>query len=230
MLESIREIVELYSGKKLVGKTNIRKYTKNNETISNGEKIMSKQARTLNSNEIRKVLDYVATRKHSERNRAMLLIMYRTGIRVGECSSLRFKDVVDEEGNVRNEICLRAEQCKGNVARTVFISEKLKKELQRYVNVYSPADRGLKLFYSQKKKSDGFSPNSLAQYFHYLYNKVGLVGASSHSTRRTFATTISEQGVSIRVIQKLLGHANIQTTARYCEATDNMLRRAVELV
>ena len=230
MLESIREIVELYSGKKLVGKTNIRKYTKNNENISNEEKIMSKQARTLNSNEIRKVLDYVATRKHSERNRAMLLLMYRTGIRVGECSSLRFKDVVDEEGKVRNEICLRADQCKGNVARTVFISEKLNKEIERYIKFYSPKDRDLKLFYSQKKSSDGFSPNSLAQYFHYLYTRVGLIGCSSHSTRRTFATTISEQGVSIRVIQKLLGHANIQTTARYCEATDNMLRRAVELV
>jgi hypothetical protein len=37
MLESIREIVELYSGKKMVGKTNIRKYTKNNESISNKE-------------------------------------------------------------------------------------------------------------------------------------------------------------------------------------------------
>ena len=72
MLESIREIVELYSGKKLVGKTNIRKYTKNNESISKGEKIMSKQARTLNSNEIRKVLDYVSTRKHPDMVQTML--------------------------------------------------------------------------------------------------------------------------------------------------------------
>jgi integrase/recombinase XerD len=230
MLDNIKEIVDLYLYNKSVGKDNIRKYTNTNATIRYEDIKMSKQARTLNSIEIRKTLDYVATRKHSERNRAMILLMYRTGIRVGECSSLRLRDVVDNEGNVRNEICLRAEQCKGNIARTVFISEKLKKDLQRYIKLYSPKDRNLKLFYSQKKNSDGFSPNSLTQYFHYLYQRVGLIGCSSHSTRRTFATTISEQGVSIRVIQKLLGHANIQTTARYCEATDNMLRRAVELV
>ena len=191
---------------------------------------MAKQAKTLSTSEIRKVLDYVATRTHAKRNRCMLLTMANTGMRVGECASLRFSDVVDRDGKVRNEIFLRADQCKGNTARTVFINDRLKKELQAYVKSYKPNNVNDKLFYSQKCESDGFSANSLAQYFYHLYRNVGIVGASSHSTRRTFATSISEKGVSIRVIQKLLGHANIQTTARYCEATDSMLRRAVELV
>ena len=231
MLDNIKEIVDLYLGRKSVGKDNIRKYTNTNETIRYEGIKMAKQAKTLNSNELRRVLDYVATRKHGQRNRAIVLTMYLTGMRVGEAASLRYEDVVDIDGNVRNEIFLRAEDCKGNVARTVFVSEKLKKELQAYIKYLGVVDdRNVKLFYSQKKNSNGFSANSLAQYFYFMYKRVGLVGASSHSTRRTFATNISEKGVSIRVIQKLLGHASIQTTARYCEANDSMLRRAVELV
>ena len=191
---------------------------------------MSKQAKTLSSTDLRRVLDYVATRNHSERNRCCLMFMYMTGVRVGELANLRFIDVVDEDGKVRDVIFLRAEYCKGNTARSVFVSDKLKKEIQAYTKIYLPMNKECKFIYSQKKDSDGFSANSLAQFFFFLYKQVGIMGASSHSTRRTFATTISEKGVSIRVIQKLLGHASITTTARYCEANDNMLRRAVELV
>lgn len=191
---------------------------------------MSKQAKTLSSTDVRRVLDYVATRNHSGRNRCCLMLMYLTGMRVGEVASLRFIDVVDNDGKVRDVIFLRAEYCKGNTARSVFVSDKLKKEIQGYTKIYLPKNKECKFIYSQKSNSDGFSANSLAQFFFYLYKQVGIMGASSHSTRRTFATTISEKGVSIRVIQKLLGHASITTTARYCEANDNMLRRAVELV
>ena len=67
---------------------------------------MSKQAKTLTAQEIRRVLDYVATRKHSERNRAMLLTMYYAGLRVKECSALRYVDVVDADGKIKSEIHL----------------------------------------------------------------------------------------------------------------------------
>ncbi|MDH6303337.1 integrase, partial [Polynucleobacter sphagniphilus] len=55
---------------------------------------MAKQAKVLNSTEIRRVLDYVATRKHALRNRALVLMMFNTGMRVSEVASLRIKDVV----------------------------------------------------------------------------------------------------------------------------------------
>jgi integrase/recombinase XerD len=62
-----------------------------------------------------------------------------------------------------------------------------------------------------------------------IYKGAGLQNCSSHSGRRTFATEIANKGVSIRVLQKLLGHKNIQTTAIYVDANDDMLRRAVNL-
>ncbi|MDP4300215.1 tyrosine-type recombinase/integrase, partial [Leptothrix discophora] len=54
-------------------------------------------------------------------------------------------------------------------------------------------------------------------------------GATSHSGRRTFITNLAAQGVSVRVLAALAGHRSIQTTQRYIDVNDNMLRRAVEL-
>jgi integrase/recombinase XerD len=191
---------------------------------------MAKQAKTLNHQELRRVLDYTATRKHSIRNRALVLTSFLSGMRCGELSSLRYCDVVNVDGTIKNEIRLSADQTKGNEARVVFVNEKLRKELEAYAATHKPINVNRKFFYSQKHTSDGFTANTLTQFFHYLYKRVGIDGASSHSGRRTFATNIASKGVGIKVLQKLLGHKNIQTTSVYIFASDDMMRKAVELV
>jgi integrase/recombinase XerD len=82
-------------------------------------------------------------------------------------------------------------------------------------------------FYTQKHPRRGFTPNTLTQLFFNLYRGAGIEGASSHSGRRTFATSLSSKGASIRVLMKLMGHRNISTTIGYVDASDDMLRRAV---
>jgi integrase/recombinase XerD len=62
---------------------------------STRKRTMSKQAKTLSAQELRRVLDYIATRKHAARNRALLMTTFLSGMRVGEVSSLRISDVVD---------------------------------------------------------------------------------------------------------------------------------------
>lgn len=195
-----------------------------------GKKAMAKQAKTLTPVEIRKVLDYIATRKHSMRNRALLLATYLSGMRVGEISSLRFKDVVDADGFIRKEIRLSAEQTKGNEARIVFINDKLRKELEAYAAIYTPKNINCKFFYSQKADSDGFTANTLTQFFHYLYKRSGIDGASSHSGRRTFITNLANKGISVRVLASLAGHKSISTTQCYIDVNDDMKRKAVELI
>jgi len=115
-------------------------------------------------------------------------------MRVGEVSSLRFKDVVDVDGNIRNEIRLTPEMTKGEFARVVFVNERLRKELQQYIRIYNPQDKTLKFFYSQKRHSDGFNANTLTQHFHFLYKRAGIDGASSHSGRRSFITNLASKG------------------------------------
>lgn len=195
-----------------------------------GKKTMAKQAKTLTQQELRRVLDFIATRKHSLRNRALVMTTFLSGMRVGEVASLRYCDVVDEVGNIKNEIRLTAEQTKGNEARVVFVNERLRKELSSYTKVYRPTDTTRKLFYSQKASSDGFSANTLTQFFHYLYQRSGVSGASSHSGRRTFITNLASKGVGVRILMSLAGHKNISTTQAYIDVNDDMKRKAVELV
>ena len=187
------------------------------------------QAKTLTQQELRRVLDYIATRKHAVRNRAMLLITHLAGMRVGEVAALRISDVLGADGKIRNEIRLDAEQTKGSYDRVVFVSEKLQKELAKYLALYKPLNQNQKLFYTQKCMKEGFNANTLTQHFHHLYRKVGIEGASSHSGRRSFITNLASKGVGIRVLMSLAGHRNLSTTLIYIDANDNQKRAAVVL-
>lgn len=187
------------------------------------------QAKTLTAQELRRVLDYIATRKHAARNRAMLLTTHLSGMRVGEVAALRVGDVLGADGKIRNEIRLDAEQTKGNYARVVFVGEKLQKELAKYLVLYTPFSRDQKLFYTQKRVKDGFNANTLTQHFHHMYRNAGIDGASSHSGRRSFITNLASKGVGVRVLMSLAGHQNISTTQAYIDVNDNQKRAAVEL-
>ncbi len=186
------------------------------------------QAKTLTQQEMKQVLGSIALGKHAARNRAMFLLTCWGGLRVGEVAAVRFCDVVDERGRVKDEIRLLPEQTKGRHARTVFVNERLQRELQSYVDTRKDANPTAQLFYTQKRT--GFTANTLAQHFFMLYRAAGIDGASSHSGRRTFITNLAAKGVSVRVLAALAGHANISTTQAYIDVNDTMKRQAVALV
>ena len=195
-----------------------------------GKKVMSKQAKTLTSEDLHKVLSFIAKNKHSARNRAILLTTYLAGLRVGETASLRYSDVLDDSGIVKSEILLTAEQTKGKHARTVFINERLQKELTHYIKQYPVKNNSCKLFYTQKRIKEGFNANTLTQHLHYIYKRAGLSQCSSHSGRRSFITNLASKGVSVRVLASLAGHKSISTTQAYIDVNDDMKRKAVELI
>jgi integrase/recombinase XerD len=215
---------------KPVGIKKQRKYTLDIEKLTLRRALMSKQAKTLTATETRRVLDYVATRPHAERNRAMFLTMLYAALRVKECASLRYADVLDAEGKIKAEIYLSAEQTKGCKTGTVFVSDKLRKELQAYIRAVPYKSITDKLFYSQKRPTEGWNSNTLCQYFHHLFRNVGIDGASSHSPRRTAITNLADKGVSVRVLQSIARHANISTTQCYIDVNDAMKRKAIELI
>jgi integrase/recombinase XerD len=87
------------------------------------------QAKTLTQAEIDQVLRYIAQKqRYSARNRAMLLMSYYSGMRVGEIAAVRIGDVRNEDDTIKQEIRLSAEQTKGDTGRTVFFNEKLRAE------------------------------------------------------------------------------------------------------
>lgn len=187
------------------------------------------QAKTLTERDLRKVLDVIAINRHAARNRAMVVLTYYAGLRVSEVAALLYKDVVAADGSIKTEFRLTADQTKGGYARTVFVSEKLRKELGAYVKTLRRLDKELTPLFTTQKR-DGFSANTLCQHFHWLYKRAGIEGASSHSGRRTFITNLASKGVGIRVLAALAGHRNPSTTMVYIDASDDMKRKAVELV
>ncbi|NDC71633.1 MAG: site-specific integrase, partial [Betaproteobacteria bacterium] len=84
-------------------------------------------------------------------------------------------------------------------------------------------------FASQKSPLRGFSANSLAQTFAQIYRGAGIEGASSHSGRRTFLTSLANKGTAIHILKTLAGHQSISTTATYLYSSPAQLRAAVEL-
>jgi len=186
------------------------------------------KAKTLSEKELKRVLAYIAIGKHAARNRAMLLITHWAGLRVGEVASLLIGDVVGTDGSIKSEIRLLPEQTKGRHARTVFMGERLRKELAAYVAALKHPAPEKPLFYTQKRL--GFTPNTLCQHFHWLYKQANIDGASSHSGRRTFITNLANKGVGVRVLMALAGHRSISTTQVYIDVNDEMQRAAVDLV
>ena len=199
------------------------------------------QARILTDREYRKVLLHIAKKKHHTRNKCMLFMSHLGGLRVGEIASLTLKHVLNEDGTIKDEVYLSADETKGNRGRTVLLPEKLREELLDYLSarfklkekdlhILHYTDMTRALFYSQKSHVDGFDANTLSQWFSRIYRESGLNGCSSHSGRRFFATHLSESSVNPKIIQKLLGHRNLQTTMIYCEVSPKSMRNAVELL
>jgi integrase/recombinase XerD len=187
------------------------------------------QAKSLTDGEIKRVLAIAAQGRHAARNRAMVLLTFYAGMRVGEVSALKWKDVLNTDGSIKNEIRLKPEQTKGKHARTVMVCEKLRKELAQYAETIKRRTDEKPLIYSQRNR-EGFSSNTLSQEFKALYKKAGIDGATSHSGRRTFITTLAHKGVGVRVLMALAGHRSITTTQLYIDINDEMKRIAVNLI
>lgn len=187
------------------------------------------QAKTLTESELKIVLAVIDKGRNPKRNRLMILLGHWAGMRVGEIASLKIGDVINDKGIVNDEVRLTAEQTKGKKARTVMLGERLRKEIALYLATLNKLDSTRSLIASQKSRN-GFSANSLSQEFKKLYERSGIVGASSHSGRRTFITNLANKGIGVRVLQSLAGHSSIATTQMYIDVNDEMKRVAVNLI
>ncbi len=184
------------------------------------------QAKVLTESEFRRVVNAMKKEAHAKRNVALLYCSFGLGLRAKEMASLRIRHVLGVDGELLDEINLDGSMTKGNKQRHAYLTNpKVADAIRDYLNERRKGEGILfnfdaPLFRSQK--GGQFSPNTLQQLFHRMYAKARLQGASSHSGRRTFATTLIEKGVDIKAVSTLMGHASIGMTARYVE--DNPVR------
>ena len=109
------------------------------------------QAKTLTAHELRKVLSNLPVNRYRVRNRLMLLLTHWAGMRVGEVAALRVSDVRAADGAVKPEIHLDAAQTKGKHARTVFLNDRLRKEIAAYLKTIPGRGPDRPLFMTQKR-------------------------------------------------------------------------------
>lgn len=183
-----------------------------------------KKAAVLNGAEFRRVLAVAQSGRHGKRNVTLLYFSFSLGLRAKELANLRLFDVLENGLRPKNEILLTSAHTKGGKKRLVYLMNKdARKALIEYVE-----DRQSDYQFSAKSplfksgKGEAFTPNTLQMLMKRLFKAAGFEDASSHSGRRTFATSLIEGGVDIKAVSKLMGHSTINMTARYVE--DNPIR------
>ena len=186
------------------------------------------KASVLNPQQHQDFLAYLATTRQAAQNKAIYLLGYRAGMRIGSIAGLGINDVLDRNGNLKEVVELRRDIVKGKRNYAAYLSHpELREALAEYL-AERPETDVPNLFVSQQNTA--FSANSLAHKMLRLYRKAGYEGASSHSGRRSFATNCIRAGVDIVSLKTLMNHSSIQQTSEYVATNDEMLKKAVCLV
>ena len=184
------------------------------------------KALVLSPEQFKRTIKYQKSTKYGLRNSILLMISFYLGLRSKEMASLTIGDLVDRNGDLKEECMLKKHQTKRSKQRRFYLTnDKLKKVLLEYLETRKDRDGNLDLdsYLIVSQKGGSFNPNTLQQLFHKMYQDVGIIGASSHSGRRTMATRCAESGVSIRNLQVLLGHSSISSTALYIQESPKVL-------
>lgn len=190
-----------------------------------------RQAKTLNQAQINTVLTYLTTTRHPVRDRVMFLLSVKAGLRAKEIASVTWSMVMDAGGCMGDALHLEDRASKMKSGRIIPLNRELRSALGELHGLRrAPADNPI----IQSERGRGMSAATVAQWFHHLYRKLGFLGCSSHSGRRTFITSaarkIGQCGGSLRDVQMLAGHRSLQVTAMYIEGDVEAKRRVVNML
>ena len=143
------------------------------------------------------------------------------GLRVSEAVAVKVSDIDSQRG------LLRVEQGKGRKDRYAMLSPRLLEALRVYWRAARPGEGDAFMFPSWRTGSH-LSATSLQNACHDAWLRSGLrKKVTAHTLRHSFATHLLENGTDVRVIQVLLGHSQIDTTARYTHVSPQLIGRTV---
>lgn len=171
--------------------------------------------RAMTDEEVRRFLAVI----QDKMDRAMFLLLLRSGLRVGEMATLNLADVDLEQQTVRIE---RGE--KNGLGRIVYFSADAKAALEVWLAQRAPFPEVLRLFFTKKTKR--VEVCTINERFKRYLARSGIEKPhSAKSLRHTFATQLLNAGVPLTTLQKLLGHDRITTTQLYARLSDRTKRR-----
>lgn len=156
----------------------------------------------------------------SLRDKAILELLFSTGLRVSELCSLNRDRIVEAK---TGEFSVRG---KGDKIRVVFLSESAKKSLKNYLEKRTDTNEPLFIHVGNRvSDTSRLTPRSVERIVKYYAIKAGISKkVTPHVIRHCFATDLLSAGADLRSVQSLLGHSNITTTQIYTHITDKQLR------
>src|ERR1700733_576662 len=188
-----------------------------------------RQAKILSDQQVQDLLCFADTTRHPDRNRLMILLSVKAGLRAGEIAKLTWEMLVDPEGNIANSIELRDFAAKKRSGRRIPIAPILRDALLDSKDHHSCTGAVVR-----SERGGEMNPVSIVNWFAVAFRAVGLDGCSSHSGRRTFITRaarlVHKAGGSLRDVQLLAGHRSIQSTQRYIDGDSDAQRKLVSLI
>lgn len=175
----------------------------------------------ITSNELERLLTSpTGNNLKTLRDKAILEILFTTGMRVSEMCSLNRDHI---ENSKSGEISIRG---KGDKIRVVFLSDTAKQTLKNYLNKRTDADEALFINIGNLISDNlRLTPRSVERIVKHCAIKAGIAKkVTPHVIRHCFATDLLSAGADLRSVQTLLGHSNITTTQIYTHITDKQLR------
>jgi integrase len=189
-----------------------------------------RQAKILTDEQIEDLLAYASATTNPDRNRLIVLLSMKAGLRAGEIANLTWDMVVGPAGDVGSVIELHDKAAKKKSGRRIPLHPELRAALVDWRrNAGSITD-----FVITSQRGPRMTAISIVNWFAQAFRAVGLDGCSSHSGRRTFITraarAVERAGASLRDVQLLAGHRSIQTTQRYIDGDSDAQRKLVSLI
>lgn len=164
----------------------------------------------LSHEELVRFFDYIPALKY----RAALMICYGSGLRISEAAALKVSDIDSQR------MLIRVEQGKGKKDRYTMLSPRLLEVLRVYWRAARPAE----YLFPSWRTGRHLTSGSLQQACRDAWLRSGLrKKVTAHLLRHSFATNLLENGTDVRVIQVLLGHSQITTTARYTAVSPQLI-------
>lgn len=163
------------------------------------------------------MIELIRQNASSHRDLTIIDFLISTGVRVGELVKLNI-----------NDLNLEAKECvvvgKGNKQRKVYFDARTKIEIQQYLS--SRSDDSKALFVSLSKPFSKLQISGVETVLKKIGKKVGLGRVHPHKFRRTLATKAIDKGMPIEQVQKMLGHAKIDTTLEYAMVDENNVKNS----
>ena len=188
-------------------------------------------ARPLNQREVRALLR--ATRgTYAVRDRCLIDLGFNVGLRIGNLTRLTVGQVA-HAGRARRFLSIPAGQMKSRRGHTIPLNSPAKARIEEMLrwkkHMGESTDPGAPLF---RSREGGYMTTRRAgQIISAAADRAGIEsGVSTHSLRKTLATTLMERGVSLRVVQEILGHRELATTAQYLGVGRKALEDGVRML